>query len=153
MEFPDKYSSFLPEYTLFQFCPDIHFLDENDIEKWSSEHLFRAASKKFLRTGKSTFFSRGGEFFFLFSPQNLKNRPKTVRFFSEGIYCCFWPKKTKSQEINKKTKKNAIFLCNRINNWLLQLIKYYLSIDHPYFIYYQLEFILGFKISEIYFYM
>ena len=27
------HTSFLPEYTLFQFCPDIHFLNENDIEK------------------------------------------------------------------------------------------------------------------------
>ena len=39
---------------------DLHSLDENDIEKWSSEHLFRAASKTFLWTGKSKYF-RGGE--------------------------------------------------------------------------------------------
>ena len=29
----DMFTLFLPEYTLFQFCPDIHFLNENDIEK------------------------------------------------------------------------------------------------------------------------
>ena len=46
-------------YTLSIF-PDIHCLNENDTEKWSSEHLFRVASKKFLRTGKSKYFRRGG---------------------------------------------------------------------------------------------
>ena len=39
----------------------IHFLNEDDIEKWSSERLFTAASKKFLRTGKSKYFSRWWE--------------------------------------------------------------------------------------------
>ena len=58
---PDIYTLFLPEYTLYRFCPDIHSLNENDIEKRSSEHLFRAASKKFLRTGKSKHF-RGGNY-------------------------------------------------------------------------------------------
>ena len=39
--------SSLPRYRVFQFCLDIHSLNENDIKKWWSMYLFRPVPKKF----------------------------------------------------------------------------------------------------------
>ena len=58
------------------------------------------------------------------SQKNSKNSQKSRRFL-----LLFLTKKIKSQEINKKYEKILLFVCNRINNWVQQLIKYYLPID------------------------
>jgi len=39
--------SSLPRYRVFQFCLDIHSLNENDIKKWWSMYLFRPVPKNF----------------------------------------------------------------------------------------------------------
>ena len=56
----------------------------------------------FFKTKLVETFQIWENFFYAPPLKNFKNKQKNVRFFSKGIYC-FLTKKTKSQEINKKT--------------------------------------------------
>ena len=52
--------SSLPRYRVFQFCLDIHSLNENDIKKWWSMYLFRPVPKNFSGRVNPFEFEGGG---------------------------------------------------------------------------------------------
>ena len=54
------HTSFLPEYKIFQFCPDIHSLNKNDIEKWLLVHFSKRRQKYFYGRVSPLFFRGGG---------------------------------------------------------------------------------------------
>ena len=98
--FPISFVFSLFDFILFNECFFLHFFPI----------LFREKQKNALFFQKN-FSTR--EFFFMPPPpqkKNLKNRPKNVRFFSKGIYCCFWPKKQKVKKSIKKHEK-MLFFC------------------------------------------